>query len=473
VDHGVAGRFAASAVPGGSTRERTLRAKTFPGGVHPPTTKELTKRAEITEARLPARVVIPLRQALGAPAEPCVRVGDEVRTGQKIGEASGFVSVPVHASITGKVAAIGRFPHPLGSEQAAIVIEGEGDEAWDDSVVAHADPQGLAPDEIKNMIRDAGIVGLGGAAFPTHVKLSPPESKPIDAAILNGAECEPWLTADHRLMVERPSEILGGFLLIMRALGCERGVVGIEQNKPDALEAMRAAAKSAAGVTVHALQVKYPQGAEKHLIDAVLGRHVPAGGLPMDVGVVVQNVGTSLAVHEACYLGRPLIERVMTLTGTPVSRPTNFLVRLGTLVSDLLNEAGGLAGDVAKVISGGPMMGIAQFTLDVPVIKGMSGVLFLAPGEMDIQPPEPCLRCGRCVDVCPMRLVPTTIEKLVVADHIEEATEVGLLDCMECGSCAYVCPSKRRLVHYFKFGKQTATERRKAAAKKSEKGSQH
>lgn len=422
---------------------------------------------------MPARVVVPLRQALGAPAEPCVKVGDEVRTGQKIGVASGFVSVPVHASISGRIAAIGRFPHPLGGEQQAIVIEGEGDQAWHDSVTARADADGLAPDAIKDIIREAGIVGLGGAAFPTHVKLSPPESKPIDTAILNGAECEPWLTADHRLMVERPSEILGGFRLIMRALGCERGLVGIEENKPDALGAMRSAVPVGAGITVHALNVKYPQGAEKHLIDALVRRHVPAGGLPMDVGVVVQNVGTSLAVYEACHLGRPLIERVMTLTGTPVARPTNFLVRIGTLVSDLLNEAGGLSGDVTKVISGGPMMGIAQFTLDVPVIKGMSGMLFLAPGEMDVSPPEPCLRCGRCVDVCPMRLVPTTIEKLVMADQIESATEVGLLDCMECGSCAYVCPSKRRLVHYFKFGKQTAADRRKAAVKKGEKGSQH
>jgi electron transport complex protein RnfC len=411
-------------------------------------------------------VVIPLRQSLGAPAEPCVKIGDEVRVGQKIGEAAGFVSVPVHASISGKVAAVGRFPHPVGGEQQAIVIEGDGEDAWHESVGARDNVEALSADEIKAIVREAGIVGLGGAAFPTHVKLAPPESKPIDTAILNGAECEPWLTADHRLMLERPGEILRGFRLIMRALGCDRGFVGIEANKPDAVDAMTAAVPDGSGIEVLALEVKYPQGAEKQLIDAILRRRVPAGGLPMDVGVVVQNVGTSLAVLEACGEGAPLTRRVVTLTGTPVARPKNFLARIGTLVSTLLEDAGGCTSDVAKVISGGPMMGVAQSTLDVPVIKGMSGMLFLGPDEVDVQPPEPCLRCAHCVAACPMKLVPTTIEKFVEADRIDNAVEIGLLDCIECGSCAYVCPSKRRLVHNFKFGKYIANERKKAAAAK-------
>jgi len=410
--------------------------------------------------------VIPLRQSLGAPAEPCVKIGDEVRVGQKIGEAAGFVSVPVHASISGKVAAVGRFPHPVGGEQQAIVIEGDGEDAWHESVGARDNVEALSADEIKGIVREAGIVGLGGAAFPTHVKLAPPESKPIDTAILNGAECEPWLTADHRLMLERPGEILRGFRLIMRALGCDRGFVGIEANKPDAVDAMTASVPDGSGIEVLALEVKYPQGAEKQLIDAILRRRVPAGGLPMDVGVVVQNVGTSLAVHEACGDGAPLTRRVVTLTGTPVAHPKNFLARIGTLISTLLEEAGGCTSDVAKVISGGPMMGIAQFTLDVPVIKGMSGVLFLGPDDVDVQPPEPCLRCAHCVAACPMKLAPTTIEKFIEADRIDNAVEIGLLDCIECGACAYVCPSKRRLVHNFKFGKYIANERKKAAAAK-------
>ena len=405
-----------------------------------------------------------MRQSLGAPAEPCVSVGDEVKVGQKIGEAAGFVSVPVHASIAGRIVSIGRFPHPLGGEQLAVVIEGDGSDGWHETVVPRDDVDSLTADKIKKIVRDAGIVGLGGAAFPTHVKLSPPESKPIDTVILNGAECEPWLTADHRLMVEESARIVGGFVLIMRALGCERGFIGIEANKPDAIESMRGALSDFPNIRVVPLQVKYPQGAEKQLIDAILGRRVPAGGLPMDVGVVVQNVGTSLAVHDACRLGRPLVRRVLTLTGTPVSRPTNFLARIGTLVSTLLEQAGGLSGAVAKVVSGGPMMGIAQFTMDAPVIKGTSGVLFLGPDEVDTREPDPCLRCARCVHVCPMKLVPTTIEKLVAAGKTDEAVQVGLLDCIECGSCAYVCPSHRRLVHYFKFGKFIAAERRKREA---------
>ncbi len=416
---------------------------------------------------MPERVVIPLRQSLGAPAQPCVDVGDEVKVGQTIGEAVGFVSAPVHASIAGKVAAIGRFPHPVGGEHDAIVIDGDGSEEWHESVRPRDGLESLSAGKIRDIVQEAGLVGLGGAAFPTRVKLSPPESKPIDTVILNGAECEPWLTADHRLMVERPEEIVKGLLIFMKALGCERGFIGIEANKPDAVGAMRRAVPKGARIKVVALQVKYPQGAEKQLIRAILKRSVPAGGLPMDVGVVVQNVGTSLAAYEAVYLGRPLVRRVVTLTGTPVARPSNFMARVGTLVSSLLDQAGGTTEDVSKIISGGPMMGIAQFTLDVPVIKGMSGVLFLSPGEIDIAPPDPCIRCAHCVHSCPMKLIPTTIEKLVMAEKVDEAVSAGLLDCIECGSCAYVCPSRRRLVHYFKYGKFMANERRKAEAGKT------
>ena len=414
-------------------------------------------------------MVVPLRQSLGAPATPVVEVGDEVKVGTVIGEAAGFVSVPVHASISGRVTAISRFPHPLGGEHQAIVIEGDGEDAWHESVKPCADTDSLEPKRIIDIIREAGIVGLGGAAFPTHVKLSPPDSKPIDTAILNGAECEPWLTADHRLMLERPAEVLEGFHLMMRALSCKKGLVGIESNKPDAFEAMRAAVPAGSGVRVVMVQVKYPQGAEKQLTDSLLRRKVPAGGLPMDVGVVVQNVGTALAVYEACHKGIPLVRRVVTVTGNPVVSPTNFSPRIGTSVASLVEQAGGLKDDVSKVISGGPMMGMAQFTLDVPVIKGMSGVLFLGHGEIDTRPPDPCIRCGHCVHACPMKLLPTTIEKYVMVEDIDKAVEIGLNDCIECGSCAYVCPSHRRLIHQFKYGKYLSAELRKKAAERSEK----
>ncbi|MCD4691037.1 electron transport complex subunit RsxC [bacterium] len=451
--------------------------RTFSGGVHPPASKALTKEAAISEARLPERVVIPLRQSLGAPATPCVSVGDDVKVGQKIGEPGGFVSVPVHASISGKIAAVGRFPHPSGGEDTAIVIEGDGADTWDESIRERADVASMSPDEIREAVKEAGLVGLGGAAFPTHVKLSPPEAKPINTIILNGAECEPWLTADHRLMLERPTEILEGLVLIMRTVGADRGIVGIESNKLDAVKTMREAVKAVreklpegATLNVTPVQVKYPQGAEKQLIDALLRRKVPAGGLPMDVGVVVQNVGTSLAVYEACRFGRPLVKRVMTLTGTPVRNPGNFMARVGTLLTELVDQAGGLSGEIGKIISGGPMMGIAQFTLDIPVVKGMSGVLLLTPEQVDDRQPEPCLRCGACVHVCPMKLVPVTVEKLVMNEKIPEAIDMGLNDCIECGSCAYVCPSKRRLVHYFKFGKYLAAQARKKEADREAAG---
>ena len=453
----------------GGPRSPDLRLKTFAGGAHPPTHKDLTRSTGIVDAALPERVVVPLRQSLGAPAEACVKIGDAVRVGQKIGEANGFISVPVHASVSGKVVAIGRFPHPLGSEQPAIVIEGDGADEWHESVRARGDARTLSAEEIRSIVREAGIVGQGGAAFPTHVKLTPPESKPIDTAVLNGAECEPWLTADHRLMLETPAEILEGFLLIMKALGCSKGLVGVEANKMDAVAAMVKAVPAGADVTVVPLEVKYPQGAEKQLIDALLRRKVPSRGLPMDVGVVVQNVGTSFATYEACLLGRPLVARVLTLAGTPLARPANYRARIGTLVSALVQQSGGIQGEVSKVVVGGPMMGIAQATLDVPVVKGTSGVLLFAPGESHDRPEEPCLRCGRCVDTCPMRLVPTQLEKLVAAGRIAAADAIGLWDCMECGSCAYVCPSKRPLVHVFKLGKHIATEQRKTAVIEGQK----
>jgi len=300
---------------------------------------------------------------------------------------------------------------------------------------------------------------MGGAAFPTHVKLSPPQEKPIDIFILNGAECEPWLTADQRLMLENGEGILEGMRLIMKALGCEKGYIGIESNKPEAIKNLQKLSSSY-GYEVIPLKVKYPQGGEKQLIKAITGREVPLGGLPMDVGCVVQNVGTAYAVYEAVAKGKPLIERAVTVTGNIVKNPQNLRTRLGTPFAQLLEECGGITGEVGKLINGGPMMGIAVETDGVPVIKGTSGILVLSPQEARYREPRPCIYCGRCVDACPMGLMPNVIGNLVEKERFAEAKEYGVLDCIECGSCSFVCPAKRNLVHLFKYAKAKLAQMR-------------
>lgn len=300
---------------------------------------------------------------------------------------------------------------------------------------------------------EAGIVGLGGAAFPTHVKLSPPKEKKIDTVILNGAECEPYLTSDHRLMLERSKDILEGLKIIMKILGVSKGYIGIEQNKPDAITKMKEVARGETNIEVRDLKVKYPQGAEKQLIKAILDRDVPAGGLPMDVGVVVQNVGTAKAIYDACRYGRPLIERVVTVTGRGVNEPKNLRVRIGTQFSQLLDECGGFKDSTVKVIAGGPMMGIAQTNTEVPVIKGTSGILILTSKEAEKAEYLPCFRCGRCIEACPMKLQPSILSVLIEKGKYQEAKENNLLDCFECGSCAYVCPAKRPMVQFMKLAK--------------------
>ncbi len=435
--------------------------KTFQGGSHPPTRKRATQTSLITPLPAPSRVVIPLSQHTGAPAEPIVAVGDEVSAGQKIGQAQGYISVPVHASIDGKVIAIEPHPHPLGGELPAVIIESNGSESASGPSQA---PPWSAPSDPKAMIeavREAGIVGLGGAAFPTHVKLSPPENKPIDTLILNGAECEPYLTADHRLMVEHGDEIIAGLNLILKILNCRRGLIGIEANKPDALAAMRERIQGENGLRVVPLQVKYPQGAEKQLIWALTRREVPSGGLPMDVGCVVQNVGTAMAVHQAISQGKPLIERVVTVTGPLIGEPRNVLVPIGTPFREVIEYCGGTTGEPGKLIMGGPMMGLAQASDQVPVIKGTSGILVLKQRQAVIPESQACIGCARCVDTCPMKLVPTKLARLIEHSRFAEAEEYGVLDCMECGTCSYVCPSKINLVHLFKFGKARIFEERR------------
>ena len=450
------------------------KLKTFPGGVHPPENKDLTKDKSIEDMPVPARVVIPLQQHTGAPCEPIVQIGDKVKEEQKIGESKAFVSAPVHASISGKVTAIEPHPHPvMAKDMMAIVIEKNPESAgvaagfslrtgnWNE----------LTPQRIREKIKEAGIVGLGGAAFPTHVKLSPPPEKKIDTVILNGCECEPCLTNDHRLMLEKTSEILEGLKIILKVLGVNRACIGIESNKPDAIKKIESAAHSRQptdkNIEVVALKVKYPQGSEKQLIKAILNREVPGGGLPFDVGVIVQNVGTAFAIYEAVVMDKPLIERVITVTGNGIKEPKNLRVRIGTPFSQVIEYCGGLTQDscsgpiypTTKVIMGGPMMGLAQYTLDVPVVKGTSGILVLR-GE-EIEKEGPCIKCGRCVDICPMYLMPNRIGDYAEIDNFEICKEYGLMDCMECGACAYVCASRRPLIHLIKYAKS-----RLAAVKK-------
>lgn len=426
---------------------------TFKGGIHPPDKKELSKDKKISPTKPPKRVVIPLVQHIGAPCKLTVSVGQEVKKGEVIGTPEGFVSAPVHSSVSGKVIAIGDFPIATGKMVTSVVIENDGKEEWA-SLKDNPDYMRLSPDELKAKVKDAGIVGMGGAAFPAHVKLSPPKEKPVDVVILNGAECEPYLTADYRLMIERPQDVVEGLKILMKILGVNKGFIGIEDNKPDAVEAMKKAASGEPNINVCVLEVKYPQGAEKMLIRATVGREVPPRGLPMDVGVVVQNIGTAVAIYEAARYGKPLIERVVTVTGEGIKEPKNLMVKIGTLVSDLIEECGGFKSEAAKVVSGGPMMGFAMYSLDVPVTKGTSGVLVL-PEEGVVHAGEfgPCIRCGRCIDICPMGLMPSMLSVLSERGFYEETKDYNLFDCFECGSCAYVCPSKRPIVQFIRLAK--------------------
>jgi electron transport complex protein RnfC len=426
---------------------------TFKGGIHPPDKKELAKDSPVKNARIPQRVVIPLSQHVGAPCKSLVSINQQVKKGEIIGEPGGFVSSPVHASVSGKVVAIGEFPNAMGRMVMSVVIENDGKEEWT-ALKDNPDYLKLSPEELKDKIKTAGIVGLGGAAFPTVVKLTPPKEKPIDTVIINGAECEPYLTADYRLMIEKPAEIIEGLKILMKTLGVSKGFVGIEDNKPDAITKMKEAAKAEPSVEVCALEVKYPQGAEKMLIKATASREVPPRGLPMDVGVVVQNVGTALAIYEAARYGKPLIERVVTITGEGIQNPANLMVRIGTLVSELVEECGGFRNGVGKVISGGPMMGFALASLDVPVTKGTSGILVIPEeGVIHAEDFEPCIRCGRCIDACPMGLMPSMLSVLSEKARYEDAKEYNLFDCFECGSCAFVCPSKRPIVQLVRLAK--------------------
>jgi len=426
---------------------------TFKGGVHPPDSKELSKQSPITPAAAPKRVLIPLSQHIGAPCKAAVTVGQEVKKGEVIGTPEGFVSAAVHASVAGRVAGIVDCPTATGRMVQSVVIENNGSEEWV-QLQDNPDFLSLAPEELRTKVKNAGIVGMGGAAFPTHVKLSPPKEKPIDVVILNGAECEPYLTADYRLMIERSDDVVAGLKVVMRILGVTKGYIGIEANKMDAVEIMTKAVAGEANIQVIPCMVRYPQGAEKMLIKACVNREVPARGLPMDCGVVCQNIGTAVAIYEAARFGKPLIERVVTVTGRAVKEPKNLLAKIGTTVSDIVAQCGGLREDTAKVISGGPMMGFALYSLETPITKGTSGILALPAAEVHHADKfGPCIRCGRCIDACPMGLMPSMLSVTAEKGFYEDAKAYNLFDCFECGSCTYVCPSKRPIVHLVRLAK--------------------
>ncbi|MFB0505293.1 MAG: electron transport complex subunit RsxC [Thermodesulfobacteriota bacterium] len=435
----------------------------FQGGIHP-SEQKFSQNSPIEELKAPDRVVVPLSQHIGAPCQATVAPGDRVRKGDRVGQATGFVSVNVHASISGMIRGVGLFPHPLGRPLPAVEIESDGEDAWTDNLKPHEDYMDLPPEALTEIIRDMGIVGMGGAAFPTHVKLSPPKEKPIDTLIINGAECEPYLTADHRLMLEEAENIIEGARIAMRILGVDRGVIAIESNKPDAIDKMKGLIEDIPELEVLALKVRYPQGAEKQLIKTILNREVPfSGGLPMDVGAIVQNVGTLSAIYKAVRFAAPLIERITTVTGSGVRQPKNLRVRIGTPTKALIEACGGFSSEVGKVIMGGPMMGVSQYSLEVPVVKGTSGIVVQPFSEVEEGSAQPCIRCGSCVRACPARLMPTVLGVFAQLDMFEEAQRYDVMDCIECGCCNYVCPAKIPLVQLLRYAKAEILTRRKAA----------
>ncbi len=433
-------------------------------GIHPEYRKDATASKPIETPPPPAKVVIPTRQHIGAPCATLVKKGEIVKKGQLIAAGTSAVSSNIHSSVSGKVLDVSTQPHPVYGNCEAIIIENDGQELWADGIPCKRDWQSLQAVDVLEIVKNAGVVGMGGAAFPSYVKLAPPPGKPVDTLVVNAAECEPFLTVDHRLMLERAPEVAQGIRIIQKLLGVQNVVIGIEDNKFDAFKAMEAELKGHAKLVL--VPTKYPQGAEKMLIKTLLGREVPPGKLPLDVGVVVQNVSTALAIFEAVTMGVPTIERVVTVSGGAVKEPKNLRLRVGTLFEDAINLCGGIQGKVEKLIMGGPMMGMSQYTMAVPVVKGTSGILLLSPSDVSSGDEAACIRCGRCVKNCPMGLNPSMLGILGERELVDEAKEeYNLLDCLECGCCSYNCPSKRNIVHYIKYAKKLAAD--KAAAQKA------
>lgn len=447
--------------------------KTFRlGGVHPAENK-LSAGSPIREAALPKQAVFSMFQHIGAPAKPVVKKGDVVKVGTLLGEAGGFVSAPIYSSVSGKVSKVDVTLDASNTRRMAVYVDVEGDE-WEESIDRSdkleklADHPELDSKTIIDRIKNAGIVGMGGATFPCHVKLCPPPGCKAECVIINAVECEPYLTADHRLMLEHADEVLVGVDLIMKAVNVTKGYIGIENNKPDAIQLMTEKAQTYPNIEVVPLKVKYPQGGEKQLIDAVIGRQVPAPpAIPINVGAVVQNVGTAFAIYQAVMKNKPLIDRIITVTGKSVQNPSNLLARLGTPFSQLIDECGGLPADTGKIIGGGPMMGKALVSLDVPMTKGSSGLLIMTEKEARRGEPQPCIRCAKCVSACPMGLEPYLLATVSSQQGWEAAEANEITSCIECGSCAFTCPSNRPLLDNIRLGKTTVMGiiRARAAAK--------
>lgn len=436
----------------------------FRHGVHPPEQKHLTAGICVRRMPFPDEVVLPLKQHAGRPARLLVRVGDRVQRGDLIAEPDGWISSPVHASASGTVHARGLYPHPDGSMADAVVIRVQRYSPQLPRPRHLPDWRAVTRDELVGTVRAAGVVGLGGAAFPTHAKLVPPAGAIVHTLLVNGAECEPYLTSDHRLMVEHPERVLLGARILLSALEIPRAIIGVERNKPDAIAALRAAVPAGLDVTVLPLGVKYPQGAEKMLIRAVTGLEVPPGKLPVHLGVLVQNVGSVACIGDLFETGLPLIERVVTVSGRGVRRPANLVVPVGTRIRDVLEFCGGLTPDAVQVVAGGPMMGVVQPRLDAPVVKGTTGILALTTDEIMDKPAQPCIHCGRCLESCPVFLNPERLVALAQVGRLEEMERDHLRDCMLCGSCAYACPSGIPLSQIFAASKASLRRREEIAA---------
>ena len=435
--------------------------KTFPkGGIHPGDFKEFTNKVEIQNALIKDIFIVPMSQHIGAPAECLVGPGDEVKEGMLIGRASGFISANIHSPVPGTVKEIKDIFLANGMKSKAVVIEPSGSFDQLGKNIVPSDWENLSSKDIQNKIHESGIVGLGGATFPANVKYTVPADAKVDSLVINGVECEPYLTADHRLMLEKTGEIFTGLKILNKVVEPENIYIGIEANKPDAIERMEEiAASSGLKVEVVPLKLKYPQGDEKQLLKAVLGREVPSGKLPLNIGAVVSNVGTVFSIYEAVVNNKPLIERVVTVSGKGINNPSNLKVRIGTRVGDLIEDCGGLKDDTVKIVMGGPMMGFTMCSLDTPVIKGTSGILALTAEEIKGDKQTACLNCGRCVKVCPMGLSPTRLYKYTDFGKYEEAMRINLMDCKECGCCAYTCPANIPLVQGMRLGKRMAKKR--------------
>ncbi len=436
----------------------------FQHGVHPPDAKELTAQVPLRRMPYPEELVLPLKQHAGKPAKLRVRLGQQVQRGDVIAEADGWVSSPIHASAAGVIKAVGLYPHPDGNMQEAVLLAVDRYSPQIPRPRMVPEWQGLSREEVVEAVRRAGVVGLGGAAFPTHVKLVPPEGTTVHTLVINGAECEPYLTSDHRTMVEFPERVIFGVQIMMASLDVPKAVIGVEKNKPDAIEALRRAVPAGLDITVLPLTVKYPQGAEKMLIRSVTGQEVPSGKLPVHLGVLVQNVGSAACIAEVFETGLPLVERIVTVSGLGVAKPANLIVPVGARIRDVLEYCGGLTPAAREVVFGGPMMGVVQPNLDAPVVKGTTGIIALTLDEIVRKPALPCIHCGRCLEACPVFLNPEKLAALAQLGRHDEMVAAHLADCMLCGSCSYVCPSGLPLSQMFSLSKGAVRRRKEAAA---------